>query len=177
MMESNLSNVFSGSENLYKYLVSIGLLLIVLTVYYPLKEKEELEVLKIELEAEVEIVNYNIKQNKENIESLQTSITKNGVDSRKLELLTEIEAINRENTINHIRCKQKQNEIKVRKDYIYIYNILFWIFLPLGIIIAVVGFCRWWKVKQEDDKAVKLSTKKLELDVAKLEQEDESPKS
>ena len=41
------TSFLSGSENLYKYLVSIGLLLIVLTVFYPLKEKQDLEVSRI----------------------------------------------------------------------------------------------------------------------------------
>ena len=53
------TSFLSGSENLYKYLVSIGLLLIVLTVFYPLKEKQDLEVSRISIEKEALILNYH----------------------------------------------------------------------------------------------------------------------
>lgn len=49
------TSFFSGSENLYKYLVTVGTLIIVLTVYYPLKEKQELEVLSIKIENDLQI--------------------------------------------------------------------------------------------------------------------------
>ena len=79
-METNLSNFFAGSENLYKYLVSIGMLLIILTVYYPLKEKQELEILKIKLEEDVQILNFNIKENQINILNLQDRVKQNNAD-------------------------------------------------------------------------------------------------
>ncbi len=56
------TSFFSGSENLYKYLVTIGLLLIVLTVIYPLKEKQDLEILKITLEKDAKALSYKIKE-------------------------------------------------------------------------------------------------------------------
>lgn len=55
------NNFFSGSENLYKYLVTIGILMLVLTIYYPLKEKQELEILKINLKSELRVLNLEIK--------------------------------------------------------------------------------------------------------------------
>ena len=47
------TSFLSGSENLYKYLVSVGILLIVLTVFYPLKEKQNIEIKTIGLEKEL----------------------------------------------------------------------------------------------------------------------------
>lgn len=87
-METNLSNFFAGSENLYKYLVSIGMLLIVLTVYYPLKEKQELEILKIKLEEDVQVLNFKIKENQTNVLNLQVKIGQNSPDIQKLESLS-----------------------------------------------------------------------------------------
>lgn len=121
-METNLSNFFAGSENLYKYLVSIGMLLIILTVYYPLKEKQELEILKIKLEEDVQILNFNIKENQINILNLQDRVKQNNADIKSLNV---IEKINHDNHINHIECKQKYSEIAARQSYIKLYNILF----------------------------------------------------
>ena len=45
------TSFLSGSENLYKYLVSVGLLLMVMTVFYPLKEKQEIERIKTDRES------------------------------------------------------------------------------------------------------------------------------
>ena len=166
-MESNLSNFFAGSENLYKYLVSIGMLLIVLTVYYPLKEKQELEILKIKLEEDVQILNFRIKENQINILNLQDRVEQNNTD---IESLNAIEKINHDNHINHIECKQKYSEIIARQSYIKLYNMLFWIFLPTGVIITLFGFIRWYRVKRIDDKMVKLNYRKLQFEVNLLEQ-------
>ena len=163
-METNLSNFFAGSENLYKYLVSIGMLLIVLTVYYPLKEKQELEILKIKLEGEVEILNFKIKENKINVQNLQNKIGKNGADLSKLDALNIINKINYDNHINHFECEQKYSEIKARQNSIKLYNILFWIFLPIGIIVTLFGFIRWYIVKQNDDRIAELNVQKLQLE-------------
>lgn len=161
-METNLSNFFAGSENLYKYLVSIGMLLIILTVYYPLKEKQELEILKIKLEEDVQILNFNIKENQINILNLQDRVKQNNADIKSLNV---IEKINHDNHINHIECKQKYSEIAARQSYIKLYNILFWIFLPTGVIITLFGFIRWYIVKRIDDKMAELNYRKLESEV------------
>lgn len=166
-METNLSNFFAGSENLYKYLVSIGMLLIVLTVYYPLKEKQELEILKIKLEEDVQILNFRIKENQINILNLQDRVEQNNTD---IESLNAIEKINHDNHINHIEYKQKYSEIIARQSYIKLYNMLFWIFLPTGVIITLFGFIRWYRVKRIDDKMVKLNYRKLQFEVNLLEQ-------
>lgn len=163
-METNLSNFFAGSENLYKYkyLVSIGMLLIILTVYYPLKEKQELEILKIKLEEDVQILNFNIKENQINILNLQDRVKQNNADIKSLNV---IEKINHDNHINHIECKQKYSEIAARQSYIKLYNILFWIFLPTGVIITLFGFIRWYIVKRIDDKMAELNYRKLQSEV------------
>jgi len=168
------TNFFTGSENLYKYLVSIGMMLIVLTVYYPLKEKQKLEILKIELEGEVKILNYQIKENLKNVNILQANININGAKAKELESLAEIEEINNENNIRHIECEQKHAEIEARKKQITLYNTLFWIFLPIGIIITALGFICWYKVKRVDDSTAKLNAEKLQLEVDRLRKDLDS---
>lgn len=162
------TSFFAGSENLYKYLVSIGMLLIVLTVYYPLKEKQELEISKIALEGELKSLNYQIKNNQDKVQTLQSEVGKNGVDIQGQESLVAITKINCDNHIKHIECEQKYAEINARQNHIKQYNILFWIFLPLGCVITIFGFVCWHKVKKDDDKIVKLNAEKLQIEVDRL---------
>ncbi len=138
------------------------MLLIILTVYYPLKEKQELEILKIKLEEDVQILNFNIKENQINILNLQDRVKQNNADIKSLNV---IEKINHDNHINHIECKQKYSEIAARQSYIKLYNILFWIFLPTGVIITLFGFIRWYIVKRIDDKMAELNYRKLQSEV------------
>lgn len=165
MMESSF---FSGSENLYKYLVSIGLLLIVLTVYYPLKEKQELEIKVIQLEIGVKTLNHSIVENQKNAKLLQLFISKNGKTNESLEKLNNIERLNNENHINQLQTESKFSEILVRQKYINLYNILFWIFFPIGILLTLFGFIKWNIVKKYDDNIMKLESEKLEIEVKNL---------
>lgn len=61
-------------------------------------------------------------------------------------------------------------EIKARQNYIKLYNILFWVFLPTGVIITLFGFIRWYIVKRVDDEMAKLNFRKLQLEIDQLEQ-------
>ncbi|MCB0537618.1 MAG: hypothetical protein KDE33_08830 [Bacteroidetes bacterium] len=158
------TSFFSGSENLYKYLVTMGILLIVLTVYYPLKEKQQLEIIRIQLENEVSSLNFKINENAKNLKSLK----KDGVSNDKNDLLKEIEALNVENNINQIAAENKYAEILIRRKYITLYKIIFWIFFPIGIFLTTFGFVKWKNAKKDEDKRLKLENEKLEIEVEKL---------
>ena len=75
------NSFFSGSENLYKYLVTIGILMVTLSVYYPLNNKEKLELEKIELYHNVVELNRKVKENNSNIKRIaqQKKLNKNDV--------------------------------------------------------------------------------------------------
>lgn len=165
MMETSF---FSGSENLYKYLVSIGILLIVLTVYYPLKEKQGLEIINVQLENDVKILNFKIKENSKNLKNLQVSFAKNGTTDDNMELLKEIDRLNNNNHFGQIESEKKYSEIIIRTKHIRLYRCLFWVFFPIGILLISFGFFKWNKVKKYDDNILKLENEKLELEVKKM---------
>jgi|LakMenEpi03Aug12_release.lakeMendotaPanAssembly.Ray.scaffolds.fasta_scaffold306299_1 hypothetical protein len=71
------TSFLSGSENLYKYLVTMGILLVFLTVYYPLKEKQLLELKTNELEIEVKKLNLSIQFNKISVLKIRQVRNKN----------------------------------------------------------------------------------------------------
>ena len=158
------NSFFSGSENLYKYLVSIGILMLVLTIYYPLKQKQDLEILKLNLESEMQVLNLEIKENKENLEDLETTLNEKTISlEEKRENLSEIKLKHKENEINQLKTKAKMDEISSRKKYIKIYDKLFWIASITGIILVVFGFLRWISAKRTEDKKLKLETDLLDL--------------
>ena len=166
------SSFFSGSENLYKYLVTIGLLLIVMTVYYPLKEKQDLEILTIKIENDLKTLNYKIQENSKNVVVLRKIIAKDGNSPETNSMLGELDKLNQENNLNQLEAERKYSEIKTRRRYITIYNWMFWIFFPIGILLTVFGFIKWKKAKMYDDNILKLENEKLELEVKKLREDN-----
>lgn len=163
------SNFFSGSENLYKYLVTIGILMLVLTIYYPLKEKQELEILKINLKSELKVLNLEIKDNNKNVIELTKYITqKNISESQRSKLFLEISQNQKANEIKQIKADGKLIEIKNRDKYINIYDNLFWAFILTGSAFILFGFFKWYNSKKVDDSKCELEVELLKL---KLEEE------
>ncbi|EJL64980.1 hypothetical protein [Flavobacterium sp. CF136] len=157
------NSFFSGSENLYKYLVTVGILLITLTVYYPLKEKQELEILTIKIKNELKILEFKINDNKKNVDILKNA--KSGITSSSLILIQKSQY---ENSINQISCENKFLELESRKFYIIIYGIVFWLFFPLGVFLIFYGFKKWNSTKKIDDEIRALEKKKLEVEIENL---------
>ena len=157
------NSFFSGSENLYKYLVTVGILLMVLTVYYPLKEKQDLEVLSIKTKNELKILEYKIDRNSKYVTLLNER--KNGVS---FEIAEEVRKIQYDNEIKQIELTNKVTELETRNSYIQLYKIIFWIFFPLGILLIIYGFIKWYKSKRVDDDIRQLEKKKLEKEINNL---------
>ncbi|HAY3562376.1 hypothetical protein KRE43_08575 [Elizabethkingia meningoseptica] len=172
------SNFFSGSENLYKYLVSIGILMLVLTIYYPLREKQELEILKIGLQSELKVLNLELKENKIKINDLSKFINNKNIDeSQKKQIFTEITQKQHSNEIKQMGVDGKILELQNREKYINIYNKLFWIFITLGFILVFYGFVKWHESKKIDDQKSKLEAELLELKVTQEQNNSNSSRS
>ena len=154
------NSFFSGSENLYKYLVTVGILLIVLTVYYPLKEKQDLEVLSIKTKNDLKILEFKIDQNEKEVANF--SKRKEGIAINIAERLRKIQF---ENKIQQIELENKVCELQTRDSYIALYRIIFWIFFPVGIVLIIYGFIKWHKSKRIDDDIRKLEKIKLEKEI------------
>lgn len=164
------TSFISGSENLYKYLVSIGLLLIVLTVFYPLKEKQNLEISRINTEKDAIALNYKIKEIAKQVKALKTKLDSTNSESVTLNL-DEYKTLIHENQISQFELERKNEEIITRKKHIKLYNILFWVFFPVGLILTAFGFFKWLRSKTIDDAILNLEKTKLELEIEKLRKE------
>lgn len=149
-------------------MVTMGLLLMVLTVYYPLKEKQELEIITVNLRNDVKTLNLSIIQNKNDVELIKGLLDKQGHSKENNSRLIEIEKLNKQNQVNQLQTESKYSELIIRKKYISIYNYMFIIFFPLGILLTIYGFVKWKKSKKYDDNILKLENEKLEIEVEKL---------
>jgi len=166
------SNFFSGSENLYKYLVSIGLLMVVLTVYYPMRERQNLQVLRITLRSEMNCISYEIEQNQKNVDRLNYEIKNNKLSvEKRSEIFNQLKQTTNSIKLKQIKTESRLDEISVRKTYIIFYTILIIIFLPLGLILIVWGFLNWKKAKKNEDDKSSLEKTLLELQIKKAEKE------
>ena len=157
------NSFFSGSENLYKYLVTVGILLVVLTVYYPLKEKQDLEVLSIKTKNDLKILEFKINRNEKEVTAI--SKRQGGVTVEVAEYLKKIQF---ENEIKQIELENKATEMQTRYSYIILYKTMFWVFFPIGIILIIYGFIKWHKSKVIDDTIRILEKKKLEKEINSL---------
>jgi hypothetical protein len=166
------TSFFSGSENLYKYLVTVGTLIIVLTVYYPLKEKQELEILTIKIENELEILSFKIIDNQKELKIYNSKSNESISQELKNFTLKNITQINKQNRINQISVENKNNELKCRKSYITTYTWIFWIFFPIGLFLIIFGFIKWNRTKKIDDSILELEKKKLEIEIQNLEKDN-----
>lgn len=160
------SNFFSGSENLYKYLVSVGALMMILSVYYPLNERQQLEIVKINLNSDVKSLDYDIKENQKKIEKLKKELSNTAIlPEKKRELLDHIKVSHKANMLKQIKSEAKVEEIDKREDYIGIYKWIFYICFPLGAIISAWGFWQWKKAKKDEDEKCRLERELLQIQV------------
>ena len=142
--------------------------MVALTVYYPLKEKQELELQEIKLNSKIESLTLKIHENKKHIEIIENK-KKKSLDV--IDEFVEIKKMHLENLISQIESKNNFKIIESKQKYIKYYNIIFWIFFPLGIFFIGYGFVKWHKSKKIDDEKSALEKTKLELEIKKLERE------
>lgn len=167
------NSFFSGSENLYKYLVSIGLLMIVLSIYYPLKESQDLQVMRIKLKSEFNAISHEIDQNQKKVDELKIDI-KSGKLSESVKHTKTIEIRNKTNLIiiKQIRSQANLEEVETRRWYVIIYLVLVVLFLPTGVILTWWGFKNWKKAKKNEDEKSDLEKQLLQIQVRNAAQTD-----
>lgn len=73
---NDFSNILSGSDNLWKYLFTVGILLIFISIYYPLQKSEEINLEIIELNTDSQILNKKIEYLEKEVSELKYSLKK-----------------------------------------------------------------------------------------------------
>lgn len=158
------TNFLSGTENLYKYLVSVGMLLVVIALLYPLKEKQTIEIESIYLERDLAVLNHNIKENHTKVELIK----KNKINA---DVIVSIEKLNSENQISQIKAENKLIEITERRKQVALYMTIFSVFLPFGMYLIGFGFYKWYCSKKTDDEILNLEKEIKILEIKRLKNE------
>jgi len=150
-----LTSLIPSSDNIYKFSLSVGLLMIFFAIIYPLEKENEIKNKINEYNLEVEVSEMKIKNL---IQDINVSIKE--TDEKKLndkqnskEREKEIEkqllkngkqiVESRENEIESLKIKYKKKSIDTLQIALDEFNIYKLFFLIAGSILSVFGFISW----------------------------------
>lgn len=170
---TEISGILSGSDNLWKYLFTVGVLLIAISIFYPLKQSETIDLKIIDLYTDSKRLEQKIKHLKEDnvtfnnylniatkeVDSLRTLKNQATILLRISTIETEI-ASEKKMIKNKIRELQlliienqgKENYIVELKNQSYKYKKFFYLGVILGIILLLLGLYKWLMATTASDK-------------------------
>lgn len=174
------TNLFTGSDNLFKFLFLAGLFMLVLSLVYPLEKRNELEIEIINVNRETDILNNQVSTLKTQTLSLSKNVTKieRDLDSlsrmRKIEKSTirresieeQIEKIKNAFNLEFSKLDKNQAEIKTKsivvnydksriqllKEQQKEYATYFFVFKWAGILLIIVGIIGWHKSHRRNER-------------------------
>lgn len=166
-----MEQLLGGSDNIFKYMATVGMLLIGISVLYPLERKNEIELKRNQLISELKIdsiensfflkeLNETIK--KDSIDfikatSINTQITKTKIKTKRVKLQRELDAllnnkINKINELEKLELEKLKNSINLRyknQEIALLENqseqfgkYYSWCFWT-GIVVSIFGFGLW----------------------------------
>lgn len=170
---TDYSDILGGSDNLWKYLFTVGVLLISLSIFYPLRKSEEINLKIIELKTDSELIAKKIDHLKKDQMSFEKYLELSGKEIDSLKIRQDsIDANNQiKNILNEISQEKKIVKDKIRELEVLIisnfgkesyirelksqserYNLYFALGLWVGIILVIVGLLKWIVATIASDK-------------------------
>lgn len=177
-----INYISSSAENLYKFLFINGTILVILSMFYPLQQKNEIKVQTIDFNKNVDLVNYEIGSQTKTIEKFKSkskmtlffldSISKNRTENtseiiikRKKEYNSELDSINgiqKNIDLNLIRLNAEKTKIIELEKQAKIYSYYSIFFLIIGGVFFIIGIIGWSNATKILDKIKKQELKKIE---------------
>lgn len=174
----DLTNLFSGSDNFFKYLSIGGFIMILVSMFYPLQKKQELEIEIITYNKEVNFLNTDINNLKIKAENLSKSNFFVEIDSlnnllkyneKDIHLKNQIINLKKEyntqyDSILNIRSKietkivvldYSKSKVSVMQNHLNVFYIYSVCFLIVGIIFLILGSIFWCKSTNLNEKIKK----------------------
>ncbi|QXP60595.1 hypothetical protein [Olleya sp. HaHaR_3_96] len=90
--------ISSSAEGLYKFLFINGTILVILSMFYPLQQKNEIDRLRIDYNKDVELLNFEISKLEKNIKILRSNSASN---------IKEVDSLKAVNTVSTLKKAQK----------------------------------------------------------------------
>ncbi len=184
-----LSYISSSAENLYKFLFINGTVLVILSMFYPLQQKNEIKIRTIDFNKNVDILNYKIelhkayvikfKKNSKKLIVFLDSISRRRtpknicvIEKTKIKYNQELDSINsiQQNIeLNQIKLEAEKNKIEELKKQAEIYSDYSFYFLIAGILFCVIGVLGWGARTRTLDKIRSKELKKISIQVKEME--------
>ena len=177
-----INYISSSAENLYKFLFINGTILVILSMFYPLQQKNEIKIKTIDFNKSVEVLNYKITNQKNDVQNFQEkskeivalldSISTNRneqtdkiIERKKVQYnkeLDSIKSIQREIQLNNIKLSSEKEKILELKKQAKTYSNYSIFFLIIGGIFFIIGIIGWTNATKVLDKIKKQELKKIE---------------
>lgn len=154
----DFTGIFSGKNELAKFMTIGGLLCIIFSFYYPLEKSKEYSIRKIELEYQINLYCLQSKDLKETydatsmmLDDMQKEIVEKRVsDARKKELKEIVKTLKekvRKEKFSHnskkLEITKLNEQLCISKAYQDSYDSYFFWSIFIGIVMAIVGFVSW----------------------------------
>ena len=159
------SSLLSGSDNLFKYLFTVGAVMIVTSIIYPLQKKQEIEIQINHLLKESELLNYEVvslkkdyqgskKEFKNVSDKLNSMYNVSGkvvkeheqflqLRRKNNELIQNLKSRYRELEIKNIIMQNEQSKIDLLKRHANSYNSYYQFVKWVGIFFLLSGLIGW----------------------------------
>lgn len=167
---------FLNTDNLYKFLFSGGILMIVFSLFYPIEKKQllELEINNFNKQTEllnndINLLNVEVNQlkstSKETLNTLE-KLQKTKNDVNQIQVSKEISKIKdnynktfyrikshqQETILKNINIKYNKSKIEIIQNHISTFNFYSWFLLIFGVLFAGFGLRYWFKSTQNTEK-------------------------
>lgn len=173
----NLSSIFSGIDDLYKFLFVGGVFLVVFSLVYPLEREKELQLAINEYNGEVTKLDRQIEQaiemHHETSKTLDAYFVSPADSTGKRQpspkidsLIAKSERFDRKMLYFKADLQVKGNEIEILQHYVDQYDHYTKGLLYSGIVLTLFGLFGWYRSQRTTNKGRKLDNelKKKELD-------------
>lgn len=167
---------FLNTDNLYKFLFSGGILMIIFSLFYPIEKKQLLELEINNFNKQTELLNNDISLLNIEVNQLRTTSkvtlrklqklqkTKNEINhievSKEISIIKDnynktfykIKSHQQETNLKNINIKYNKSKIEIIQNHISTFNFYSWFLLIFGILFAGFGLKFWFKSTQNTEK-------------------------
>jgi len=135
---------FPPSDNLYKFVALVGVLLIVICQLYPVNREQELAIRLIQVNGEVN--QYNIAVGHLNEDAAATNaVLKNFFAGNKDETMARFQTKNRDIQLQLSSLEEKKAEIAELDRQLTKWRVIGMLGTIVGVVLAIVGFVLWYR--------------------------------
>lgn len=137
------------TDNFYKFICTIGLMMLLFAIIYPVEKKQELELSLIELERKVDMVNHRVKNESSNILNYRSKVMASNLSVKskllKIDSLKEANKIDLHKIqLDSIDVAFDKKKLLVLESHLDEFKCWSMLLVILGIPLAAFGGIKWY---------------------------------